>query len=114
MRHRQRAGSLEAGSSEARSSGALSPGPGGYPQGWPEQLAQLTVEVGTSTYLLPSGRPELIRTFAEEVAPATRELVSAARARGDEPRTSRTTAAEYALRRRRPGTGSGADRPDTA
>ncbi|MDU0251936.1 hypothetical protein RVN83_01200 [Streptomyces sp. PU10] len=54
-------------------------------------MAQLTVEVGTSTYLLPSGRPELIRTFAEEVAPATRELVSAARARGDEPRTSRTS-----------------------
>lgn len=74
----------------------LSPGPGGFPQGlpgdWPEQLAQLTFEVGTSAYLLPSGHPELIRTFAEEVAPATRELVAAARTRGDEPRMSRAAA----------------------
>ncbi|MFE1075024.1 hypothetical protein ACFW5W_27895 [Streptomyces sp. NPDC058783] len=76
-------------------------------------MAQLTVEVGTSACLLPSGHPELIRTFAEEVAPATRELVTAARARGDEPRTSRATAAGCAPRRRRPGTGSGTAQPDT-
>ncbi|MFC8221409.1 hypothetical protein ACFUTY_24925 [Streptomyces sp. NPDC057362] len=76
-------------------------------------MAQLTVEVGTSAYLLPSGRPELIRTFAEEAAPATRELVTAARARGDGPRTSRA-AAGYPPRRRRPGTGSATARPDTA
>ncbi|MHA4814973.1 LLM class flavin-dependent oxidoreductase [Streptomyces aculeolatus] len=62
----------------------LSPGWGGWPQGtpsdWPEQLAELTVEVGTSAYLLPAGRPDLLQAFAAEVAPATRELVTAARA----------------------------------
>ncbi|MCQ4198775.1 hypothetical protein M4J06_004948 [Streptomyces coelicoflavus] len=108
---------MRATSCRRRSAGALSPGPGGFPLGaprdWPEQLAQLTVEVGTSACPLPSGHPELIRTFAEEVAPATRELVTAARARGDEPRTSRATAAGYAPRRRRPGTGSGTAQPDT-
>ncbi|MET7536070.1 LLM class flavin-dependent oxidoreductase [Streptomyces sp. NPDC005507] len=67
----------------------LSPGGGGWPQGapsdWPEQLAELTLEVGTSAYLLPSGHPELIQVFAKEVAPATRELVAAVRACGAAP-----------------------------
>ncbi|MFE9248882.1 LLM class flavin-dependent oxidoreductase [Streptomyces sp. NPDC007088] len=61
----------------------LSPGPEGFPQGppgsWPEQLAALTLEHGTSAFLLPARRPEEVALFAAEVAPATRELVAGAR-----------------------------------
>ncbi|MET8829861.1 LLM class flavin-dependent oxidoreductase [Streptomyces sp. NPDC004610] len=61
----------------------LSPGPGGFPRGpldtWPEQLAALTLEHGTSAFLLPARQPALIEVFAAEVAPATRELVAAER-----------------------------------
>ncbi|WP_328718530.1 LLM class flavin-dependent oxidoreductase [Streptomyces sp. NBC_00247] len=64
----------------------LSPGPGGFPEGppaaWPEQLAQLVLEHGTSAFLLPAHHPDLLRTFGEEVAPATRELVERARRGG--------------------------------
>ncbi|PWG12171.1 5,10-methylene tetrahydromethanopterin reductase [Streptomyces sp. V2] len=72
----------------------LSPGPGGFPQGppstWPEQLAALTLEHGTSTFLLPTQQPSLIQAFANEVAPATRELVTAERKRAaDHPRPAR-------------------------
>ncbi|MEU9169816.1 LLM class flavin-dependent oxidoreductase [Streptomyces sp. NPDC048420] len=63
----------------------LSPGPGGFPQGpldaWPEQLAALTLEHGTSCFLLPAHQPALLQAFAAEVAPATRELVTAERKR---------------------------------
>ncbi|MFJ5196962.1 LLM class flavin-dependent oxidoreductase [Streptomyces sp. NPDC088394] len=63
----------------------LSPGPGGFPRGapdaWPEQLAALALEHGTSAFLLPAQQPALIQVFAEEVAPATRELVAAGRGR---------------------------------
>ncbi|MFK0171004.1 LLM class flavin-dependent oxidoreductase [Streptomyces sp. NPDC090306] len=64
----------------------LSPGaqdgfPRGRPHDWPEQLAILTLESGTSAYLLPAQHEELLRVFGEEVAPATRALVAAARAR---------------------------------
>ncbi|MFD6529535.1 LLM class flavin-dependent oxidoreductase [Streptomyces sp. NPDC060184] len=61
----------------------LSPGREGFPTGppgsWPEQLAALTLEHGTSAFLLPVRDPGLIERFAAEVAPATRELVAAAR-----------------------------------
>ncbi|MGW1465988.1 LLM class flavin-dependent oxidoreductase [Streptomyces sp. NPDC002308] len=61
----------------------LSPGRDGFPAGppgsWPEQLAALTLEHGTSAFLLPVREPGLIERFAAEVAPATRELVAAAR-----------------------------------
>ncbi|MFF2847728.1 LLM class flavin-dependent oxidoreductase [Streptomyces sp. NPDC058001] len=65
----------------------LSPGAdGGFPQGspgdWPEQLAALTLEHGTSAFLLPANFPDLLQVFGEEVAPATRELVAAQRASG--------------------------------
>ncbi|ROQ66575.1 hemerythrin HHE cation binding domain-containing protein [Streptomyces sp. 840.1] len=67
----------------------LSPGPGGFPRGapdtWPEQLAALTLEHGTSAFLLPAQQPRLIEVFAAEVAPATRELVAAERARAAAP-----------------------------
>ncbi|MBN8869124.1 MAG: LLM class flavin-dependent oxidoreductase [Solirubrobacterales bacterium] len=56
--------------------------PRGEPGDWPEQLAELTLEVGMSSYILSVGDASQLRVFAEEVAPATRELVEAARARG--------------------------------
>ena len=58
---------------------------GGFLQGtaddWAEQLADLTLEVGMSTYVLGSDDPDAVRRFADEVAPAVRELVQAERAR---------------------------------
>ncbi|MGW0335790.1 LLM class flavin-dependent oxidoreductase [Streptomyces sp. NPDC003011] len=63
----------------------LSPGPDGFPQGpldaWPEQLAALTLEHGTSSFLLPAHQPALLQAFAADVAPATRELVTSERKR---------------------------------
>ncbi|MFF0587565.1 LLM class flavin-dependent oxidoreductase [Streptomyces sp. NPDC003781] len=71
--------------SEVRRLYNLSPGPGGFPQGpldaWPEQLAALTLEHGTSGFLLPAHQPALLQGFAAEVAPATRELVTVERKR---------------------------------
>jgi alkanesulfonate monooxygenase SsuD/methylene tetrahydromethanopterin reductase-like flavin-dependent oxidoreductase (luciferase family) len=55
--------------------GALS-GPPGH---WAEQLAELTLTEGISTFILASDDPDAIRTYAAEVAPAVRELVGAAR-----------------------------------
>ncbi|MER5431335.1 LLM class flavin-dependent oxidoreductase [Streptomyces sp. NPDC002588] len=74
--------------SEVRRLYNLSPGPGGFPQGpldaWPEQLAALTLEHGTSSFLLPAHQPGLLQAFAAEVAPATRQLVTAERKRAAE------------------------------
>lgn len=59
----------------------------GWPKGevrdWPEQFAELTLEQGMSSYILPVSSEDEVRAFAEEVAPAVRELVAAARSRGD-------------------------------
>ncbi|MFI6950055.1 LLM class flavin-dependent oxidoreductase [Streptomyces sp. NPDC050422] len=75
----------------------LSPGVGGFPRGapdtWPEQLAALTLEHGTSAFLLPAQQPSLIEVFAAEVAPATRELVAAERGRAANPTGPRHTPA---------------------
>ncbi|ASO17839.1 alkanesulfonate monooxygenase SsuD/methylene tetrahydromethanopterin reductase-like flavin-dependent oxidoreductase (luciferase family) [Actinoalloteichus hoggarensis] len=46
---------------------------------WAEQLAELTLTEGMSTYILASDSPEDIRRFAAEVVPAVRELVAAER-----------------------------------
>jgi alkanesulfonate monooxygenase SsuD/methylene tetrahydromethanopterin reductase-like flavin-dependent oxidoreductase (luciferase family) len=58
---------------------------GGFLQGtaddWAEQLADLTLEQGMSTYVLGSDDPDTVRRFADEVAPAVRELVQVERAR---------------------------------
>ena len=54
----------------------------GTPANWAEQLAELTLSIGTSTYVLAASSDDEIRTFAEEVAPAVRELVAAARESG--------------------------------
>ncbi|HUR08312.1 MAG TPA: LLM class flavin-dependent oxidoreductase [Nonomuraea sp.] len=77
----------EAGRSPAAVRRLYNLSPGGFPQGppvaWPEQLAALTLEHGTSTFLLPATSPDLLALFGEEVAPAVREMVAAERARGE-------------------------------
>jgi alkanesulfonate monooxygenase SsuD/methylene tetrahydromethanopterin reductase-like flavin-dependent oxidoreductase (luciferase family) len=67
----------------------------------PEQLAQLTLATGMSTYILSVNSSADLRRFAEEIAPATRELVTDARGRSDQPaapvvRESRTPLAARA------------------
>ena len=46
-----------------------------------EQLAELTLSTGMSAYILMVSSADDLRRFAEEVAPATRELVAEARGR---------------------------------
>jgi hypothetical protein len=61
-------------------------GSGGFPRGapseWAKQLAELTLTTGTSTYILSAATEMDLRAFAEDVAPAVRELVDAGRGRG--------------------------------
>ena len=57
--------------------------PEGDPSSWPEQLAGVAVETGISSFVLAADDEETIRTWASEVAPATRELVDAERSRGE-------------------------------
>ena len=47
----------------------------GPPEQWAEELAGLTLEYGTSGFILATDDAYSIETFAKEVAPATRELV---------------------------------------
>lgn len=58
----------------------------GTPEDWSEQLAELSLAQGFGTYILGTDDPDVIRRFAEEVAPAVRELVTAERGRPDEQR----------------------------
>ena len=58
----------------------------GTPQQWAEQLAELTLTSGMSVYILAADTADDLRRFAEEVAPAVRELVADARGRPDQPR----------------------------
>jgi len=53
----------------------------GSPRDWAEQLAELTLEVGTSSYVLGADDPDDVRRWATEVAPAVRELVDTERGR---------------------------------
>ena len=53
----------------------------GSPTDWAEQLAELTLSQGMSTYLLGSDDPQALASFAQEVAPRVRELVAAERTR---------------------------------
>ncbi|NUR69923.1 MAG: LLM class flavin-dependent oxidoreductase [Hamadaea sp.] len=51
----------------------------GPPDQWAEDLAGLTLEHGVSTFILAGDDAATIERYAAEVAPATRELVAAAR-----------------------------------
>jgi hemerythrin-like domain-containing protein len=57
----------------------------GTPAQWAEQLTQLTLSTGMSAYILSVSSAADLRRFAEEVAPATRELVADARGAADQP-----------------------------
>ncbi|MER7458793.1 LLM class flavin-dependent oxidoreductase [Micromonospora sp. NPDC126480] len=46
---------------------------------WAEELADLALTEGVSTFILGSDRPDDLRRFADEVAPAVRDLVAAER-----------------------------------
>ncbi|GAA5018912.1 hypothetical protein GCM10023258_06000 [Terrabacter aeriphilus] len=48
---------------------------------WAEQLAELTLTEGMSTYVLGTDDPDVLRRYAVEVAPAVRDLVESERAR---------------------------------
>ena len=54
----------------------------GTPGDWAEQLTDLAVGIGMSTFILATDDPDALRRFAEEVAPLTRELVAAEREGG--------------------------------
>ena len=56
----------------------------GQPRDWAEQLTQLTLSTGMSAYVLAVSSADELRLFAEEVAPATRELVADARGRPEQ------------------------------
>ncbi|MBN8867669.1 MAG: LLM class flavin-dependent oxidoreductase [Solirubrobacterales bacterium] len=73
----------------------------GWPRGsaadWAEQLAGLTLDQGMSTYIASINDEADLRTFAEEVVPAVREMVEAGRRqapaeREDEPATAAAAA----------------------
>ncbi|RVX43794.1 alkanesulfonate monooxygenase SsuD/methylene tetrahydromethanopterin reductase-like flavin-dependent oxidoreductase (luciferase family) [Nonomuraea polychroma] len=51
----------------------------GPPEQWAEQLALLTRQFGFSGYILMGDDPATLEIFGRQVAPATRELVAAAR-----------------------------------
>jgi alkanesulfonate monooxygenase SsuD/methylene tetrahydromethanopterin reductase-like flavin-dependent oxidoreductase (luciferase family) len=53
----------------------------GTPQQWAEDLAEITLTYGTTGFILAADDAPSIELFASEVAPATRELVAAQRAR---------------------------------
>lgn len=52
----------------------------GPAQHWAAELAELALTEGIATFILAADDPTTIRTYAEEVAPAVRELVAVARA----------------------------------
>ena len=62
------------------SPGGGQPGLIGDPGDWADQLAELTIVHGMSTFILASDDPDQISRFAAEVAPAARELVATERA----------------------------------
>jgi alkanesulfonate monooxygenase SsuD/methylene tetrahydromethanopterin reductase-like flavin-dependent oxidoreductase (luciferase family)/iron-sulfur cluster repair protein YtfE (RIC family) len=55
----------------------------GRPGEWAEQLAELTLTTGMSTYILSAATGTDVQRFAEEVAPAVRELVATERGAAD-------------------------------
>ena len=61
----------------------------GTPATWAEQLAELAIRDGVSTFLLATGDPNDIQAFGEEVAPMVRELVAEHRGQPAPERTQR-------------------------
>ncbi len=65
-------------------SGRFTPSPSGFlvgpPEQWVEELAGLALDHGTSAFILGADDPTAVQLFAQEVAPAVRELVAAERA----------------------------------
>ena len=51
----------------------------GAPKDWAEQLAGLVLDEGVSTFILATDEEQDVRIFAQEVAPAVKELVRAER-----------------------------------
>lgn len=51
----------------------------GTPADWAEQLAELALTTGMSTFIVGTEDPDTVRILAAEVAPAVRELVAAER-----------------------------------
>jgi alkanesulfonate monooxygenase SsuD/methylene tetrahydromethanopterin reductase-like flavin-dependent oxidoreductase (luciferase family)/hemerythrin-like domain-containing protein len=51
----------------------------GDAEDWAEQIAELALTLGMSTFILGSDDPDTIRRFATEVVPAVREIVDAER-----------------------------------
>ncbi len=88
----------------------VNPSPGGGQPGltgnaadWAEQLAELTLTHGMSTFILAADDPEVINRFAAEVVPAVRELVEAERSRaavavGQPAAVAETPATGFAVR----------------
>jgi alkanesulfonate monooxygenase SsuD/methylene tetrahydromethanopterin reductase-like flavin-dependent oxidoreductase (luciferase family) len=61
----------------------------GQPADWAEQLGRLALDQGIDTFILAVGSADDLRRLATEVAPATRELVDAERARTERPADGR-------------------------
>jgi len=70
--------------------GAFGTGAGfleGPPADWAQQLTELTLAEGFSTYILSVSTSDEIRRFASEVVPAVRDLVTSERGSGGRPDT---------------------------
>jgi alkanesulfonate monooxygenase SsuD/methylene tetrahydromethanopterin reductase-like flavin-dependent oxidoreductase (luciferase family) len=65
----------------------------GTPSEWAQQLAELTLAEGMSAYILSVSSPTDVRRFADEVAPAVREIVETERGRGVAAPTAEAAAA---------------------
>src|SRR4051794_18869919 len=57
----------------------------GGPADWAEQLAELALTHGMSSFILAADDEDALRRFASEVAPAVQELVAGERARPETP-----------------------------
>ncbi|KAJ8145263.1 hypothetical protein OY671_001636 [Metschnikowia pulcherrima] len=57
----------------------------GSPRQWAEQVAEVTLEHGVSTWIVGGDDPTTLAVVGQEVAPAARELVAAARGTADGP-----------------------------
>ena len=83
----------------------------GTPNDWAEQLTDLAVGVGMSTFIVGADDPDFLRRFAEEVVPLTRELVAAEREGG--PREVEPTQAAALGASARGESGTPAAQPDS-